>query len=492
MNLTPEQLKNKIVFRSKNPKQIQAVRYWLDKETDEILYGGAKYGGKSFLGASLIFGDALIYPKTQYFIARQELTDLNGFTLPSIHEVFEKWGLTFSDWCSYNGQSHIFNLYNDSQVHFIACKPTPADPMYERFGSMQMTRGWIEEGGEVVEAAKANLFLSIGRWKNDEYNLAAKLLITANPKKGWMKREFIDPWKRGYMAPQKKFVQAFATDNVHGSESYVNKLRSEKDQVRRQRLWEGNWDYDEDQNSLISFDALSDTFSNTIIKDNQKYMIVDVARLGKDTTTFSFWNGLELYRVEQFNKQSIETTKQQAKDFAAAERIPFSNIMVDEDGIGGAVVDGLVGVRGFVANSTPIPTAAEIRTRESKIKSDFTPKTNFRNLKTQCGYKLAELINEHKISFQVPNYREKIIEELTALLKAKEIDADKKLQLKPKEEVKEDLGRSPDIGDTIIYRVWFELKKEATSENPNQVALLSKQLNQFEINRANKAQNSTK
>jgi hypothetical protein len=481
-----------IEFKTKNEKQIEAAQYWLDNETEQILYGGAKGGGKSFLGASLIFGDALIYPETNYFIARQELVDLTSHTIGTVHEVFRNWGLRFDDYCTYNGQSHIFNLKNGSKVHFMACKETPSDPFYERFGSMQMTRGWIEEGGEVTEAAKANLWLSIGRWKNQEYGLKKKMLITANPKKGWMKREFIDPWKGGFMPPTRKFIQAFATDNTYLPEDYVNTLRNEKDKVRRQRLFEGNWDYDEDQTSLISFDALSDSFTNTITKDNQRYLIIDVARLGKDSTVFSFWDGLELYRIEQHEKQSIETTKQQAKDYAAAERIPFSNIMVDEDGIGGAVVDGLVGVRGFVANSTPIPTAAEIRTRESKIKSDFTPKTNFANLKAQCAYKLAELINEHKIAFKVPGHREKIVEELTALLKAKSVDEDKKLQIRPKDEVKEELGRSPDIGDTLIYRVWFELKKEAISESPNQAALLSVQLNQFSINRANQAQHSTK
>lgn len=482
----------KIQFKTENPKQWQAAKYWYDQETEEILYGGAKYGGKSFLGASLIFIDALTYPETRYFIARQELVDLHSHTLPSIQEVFQKWGISYQDYCSYNGQSHIFTLNNGSQVHFLACKETPSDPMYERFGSMQMTRGWIEEGGEVVEAAKANLALSIGRWKNDEYKLPAKLLTTANPKKGWMKREFIDPWKGGYLPKTRKYIQAFATDNVHGSKTYIEKLRNEKDTVRRQRLWEGNWDYDEDQTSLISFDALSDTFSNTITKDNNKYLVIDVARLGKDSTVFTFWDGLELYKIEQREKQSTETTKQQAKDFASSERIPFSNIMVDEDGIGGAVVDGLVGVRGFVANSTPIPTAAEIRTRESKIKSDFTPKTNFGNLKTQCAYKLAELINEHKIAFRVPEYRDKIIEELTALLKAKSVDEDKKLQLKPKDEVKEDLGHSPDIGDTIIYRAWFELKKEATSENPNQSTFINNQLNRFAVNKVQQLLNSSR
>lgn len=481
-----------LVFKTKNEKQLLASEYWIDDTTEEILYGGAKGGGKSFLGATLIFGDALIYPETHYFIARQELTDLNSFTLPTIYEVFKNWNLSFQDYCSYNGQSHIFTLKNGSKVHFIACKETPSDPMYERFGSMQMTRGWIEEGGEVVESAKANLWLSIGRWKNDVYKLKKKLLVTANPKKGWMKREFIDPWKGGFQSDNRKFVQAFATDNKYLSQDYLKTLSGEKDTVRRQRLWEGNWDYDEDQNSLISFDALSDTFSNTITKQNEKYLIVDVARQGKDTTVFTFWDGLELYKIEQREKQSTVMTEQQIKDYASAERIPFSNIMIDEDGIGGGVVDHLVGVRGFVANSTPLPTADQIRQRIIKIENHLIPKTNFANLKTQCAYKLAELINEHKISFKVPDYRERLVEELTALLKAKSIDEDKKLQLKPKDEVKEDLGRSPDIGDTIIYRIWFELKKEATSESPSQGALINQQLNQFAINRATQAQNSSK
>jgi superfamily I DNA/RNA helicase len=39
---------------------------------------------------------------------------------------------------------------------------------------MQMTRGWIEEGGEFVSEAKANLSASIGRLKNDMYNLKGK------------------------------------------------------------------------------------------------------------------------------------------------------------------------------------------------------------------------------------------------------------------------------------------------------------------------------
>jgi hypothetical protein len=70
-----------------------------------------------------------------------------------------------------------------------------------------------------------------------------------------------------------------------------------------------------------------------------------------------------------------------------------------------------------------------------------------------------------------------IIEELTALLRQKEIDNDRKLQLIPKDEVKEVLGRSPDIGDPVIYRIWFELRKEAIDEDPNQEQIITQQIN---------------
>lgn len=480
-----------ITFKTKNPKQLLAAEYWIDDVTEEILYGGAKGGGKSFLGASLIFADALIYPDTAYFIARKELIDLTNFTIPTIHKVFKNWGIDINDYASYNGSTHCYNLKNGSRVYLIACKEEPSDPLFERFGSMEMTRGWIEEAGEVAENAKANLWISIGRVNNDKYGLKKKLLITANPKKGWMKREFVDMAEKGLLPRNKKYIQAFANDNKYLSIDYIKTLSEIKDNIARQRLFEGNWDYEDDKDSLINSDYLSDAFSNTIDKDGKRYMTVDVARKGKDTTVIGFWDGLELYKIERFRKQSTAESEQKIKDLASAERIPYSHIIVDEDGIGGGVVDHLFGVRGFVANSTAIPTATEIRTKQTKVEHEFVPKVNFSNLKSQCGWKLAELINEHQIAFKTPEYRDLIIEEITALLKDNEPDSDKKRQLKPKEKVKEELGRSPDIGDMIIFRMWFELHQNVVSTTQTNPEANQRQRELFARNRNNMSMNSS-
>src|SRR5690606_7328853 len=133
------------------------------------------------------FHDALTYRDTRYFIARETLKDLRLHTVPTINEVFSLWGIDIKKYASFNGQDNNFKCYNGSVVQLLECKFLPSDPLYERFGSMQWTRGWIEEGGEVSEPAYSNLKLGIGRWKNDQHGLLRKMLITCNPKKNWIK-----------------------------------------------------------------------------------------------------------------------------------------------------------------------------------------------------------------------------------------------------------------------------------------------------------------
>jgi hypothetical protein len=208
----------------------------------------------------------------------------------------------------------------------------------------------------------------------------------------------------------------------------------------------GNWEYDDDPNALIPYDNIIDIFTNPVQEIDDKYLVCDVARYGNDKTTISLWRGLVCYRQDEMKGAGVDVVSNRIKRFSLEERIPFSHIIIDEDGIGGGVVDTLRGVKGFVANTRPF---------ENKISHK---KENFANLKTQCSYKLADYINEHKIRIDCDEDAIKVclIEELEQI-KSKDSDKDSRLKIIGKDEIKENIGRSPDWSDNLMMRMWFEI-----------------------------------
>ena len=180
----------------------------------------------------------------------------------------------------------------------------------------------------------------------------------------------------------------------------------------------GNFDYDDDPSAMIRVDAISDLYTNTVQK-GQKYMSVDVARFGKDKSVIGIWDGLSLEKVRIFEKTPTDALAKHIRDLAADNQVPFSQIIVDEDGVGGGVIDQLGGVIGFLNNSRPFDVW-DSRTYKS------IP-ANYRNLKSQCYFKLAEYINSHKLSVQDRSIQEVMTQDFSAI-RQKNMDSDGKLE----------------------------------------------------------------
>ncbi|PYQ25766.1 MAG: hypothetical protein DMF56_26655 [Acidobacteria bacterium] len=135
--------------------------------------------------------------------------------------------------------------------------------------------------------------------------------------------------------------------------------------------------------------------------------------------------------------------------------------------MGGGLIDDLKGVNGFVAQASPM---------EPKNKPDDAPKEQYANLKAQCTYMLAALVNKHGMAIDltavelppdvtVSQFKQMLIEDLEQM-KRKDADKDGKLKIVPKDEVKERLGRSPDFGDDLMMRMFFELKPVSSGAMP--------------------------
>lgn len=429
-----------------NDKQKEVCVLWNDPIVSDIAYGGSKGSGKSYLGCSLIFGDASMYPETHYFIARKKLNDIRKYTIPSIHEVFNHWGLS-SKYFSFNGQDNYFTLYNKSRVYLLEAKYLPSDPQYYRFGSMQMTRGWIEEAGEFEEAAKNNLSASIGRWKNDVYNLAPKLLQTCNPSKNYLYRDYYMKNKKGTIEEWRKFVQALPSDNKKLPKGYLENLKRTLTTNEKERLLFGNWEYDDDPAVLIDYNKILDLFSNDFISEGERYITADIARFGRDKTVIGVWSGFRLIKIVTIAKNKVTEAAQAIKELKDQYFVPMSNIIIDEDGVGGGVVDILEGSNGFVNNSSPLDNP---ETKEAE---------NYINLKSQMYYALAKKINEvgMYVNCDDSEIKDAIIQELEQV-KQHNMDKDGKKQVLPKDKIKELLGRSPDYADMIMMRMWFEYR----------------------------------
>lgn len=434
-----------------NQKQLQVAREWLNPDVSDIVYGGSKGSGKSYLGVSLIFGDAFIHPGTFYFIARKKLNDIRKFTIPSIHEVFTHWGLT-SAYYNFNGSDNYFQLHNGSRVYLIEAKYLPADPLFTRFGSMQMTRGWIEEAGEFEEAAKNNLAASIGRWKNDVYKLAPKLLQTCNPSKNYLYREYYKKHRDGTLEPWKRFIQALPTDNKKLPDGYLENLRRTLSKNEKERLLNGNWEYDDDPATLINYDNIINTFSNSHVEGGRQCITSDIARLGGDRIVKIDWDGFR-GSVTAWKREPLDVTGQKIEDARIRLKIGKSDVLVDEDGVGGGIVD-FMKYKGFINNSSPVPHPKS----PQRDRQGNPVKENFDNYKSQCGFHMAYRINENGLYLQCPDeYKDLIIEEMEQV-KQKNLDSDLKKGLVPKDKIKEIIGRSPDFWDTILMRESFELQ----------------------------------
>jgi len=427
-------------------KQEHAVFYLKDRITEEVLYGGAAGGGKSALGCLWLIEMCQNYPGSRWLMGRSKLKTLKETTLNTFFEQATLLGI--GKQFTYRSVEHVIQFRNGSQILLKDLFSYPSDPNFDSLGSLEISGAFIDECNQVAYHAW-QIVKSRIRYKLTQFGLIPKMLGSCNPAKNWAYKEFYKPQRDGKLPLYRRFIQSLPTDNPYLHPSYLQSLLR-LDKNSRERLYYGNWEYDDDPATLMDNDSIADYFNPAHLTPNGlKFMTIDVARKGRDKTVFRIWHGWVCIARESIAKSGLDEVVGRAKILQTRYGIALSNIVADEDGVGGGVVDFLK-CKGFVNNSAPL----------EMLEGSAYVKPNYDNLKSQCSIKMAEMITNRLAGEICDNdtVKQTTAEEMEQV-KLKDIDKDGRQGIIAKDRIKELIGRSPDEWDSIMMRYWFALRK---------------------------------
>jgi len=376
------------------PRQIQCLELLhKDNEVEQVLFGGAAGGSKSFIGCTWQLFRRLRYPGTRGLIGRSKLDTLKKTTLRTFFEVCGMHGLVPNRDYTFNQQSNIISFSNGSEIILKDLFMYPSDPNFDSLGSLEITDYFIDEASQVVKKA-VMIVSSRVRFKLNEYKLRPKGLLTCNPTRGFLYDEFYKPWVAGELPQYRAFLPALPKDNPHLPESYFDTLSRLPEQDRK-RLRDGDWDYDESIDRIFNYDDLIRCFRPEIIA-GEKYITADIARMGKDRTVLCYWEGMSLVEIRMFRRLPVDEVVREVRKFMVDRSVNLRNVIADEDGVGGGVVDHLK-CRGFVNGSRS------------------TKPDRFQHLKAECYFKLGEVIESGGLTILCNDYKEIIMKELDTI-----------------------------------------------------------------------------
>jgi phage terminase large subunit len=383
-------------------KQDLIFEYFEDDITTEVLYGGAAAGGKSYGSCAFMLIQCLKHPNIRVGLARNELTTLKKTTIVSLFEVMNNWGLKIEEHYRYNSTTGEITFTNGSKIVLLELRYLPSDPDYTRLGGQ---------------------------------------LLTCNPSKNFLYRDFYLPTQDNTLPKHKKFISALILDNPFITDVYVHNLHNTLSNTDKERLINGNWDYDDDPNCLMDYETIISIFvdKKPVVEKPKTYISADIA-FTSDNSVIMVWEDLTIVEIIVNPEGNIEDV---IKEKAKEHKVFPQHISYDSDGVGKYLMNYLKSAKPIVNNGKPLKDE------------------NYENLKTQLYFKLSEVINKRELKVVNSKYNDKIVEELQQV-KHRPTDRVSKISMVQKGDVKRMLGRSPDFSDAMAYRMIFEIKVGTT------------------------------
>ncbi|GAH28012.1 unnamed protein product, partial [marine sediment metagenome] len=421
--------------------------------TDEVLYGGAKYGGKSWFLCVWSYLRACAFAK-KHKIPKSSHPLKVGFLGRKVAKMFRE--TTLDTWFKtipadgYVAKGNPTEIIIDDRVKILTGGFDNRE-LVNKFNSAEFAFFAVDQAEELTRDEMALLRLAtFGRLVVNEKAIPGKGLLTANPRHCWLKDEFIlNPIK------QRKFVSALPTDNPYCTQKYIdNLIDSLKHRPKLLAAYRyGNWDVLEDAEQVIMDSWLESALNRhgeywPFVKE---YIAIDCARFGDDETVILLMNNTDI--KEKIVMPYCRTTEISGRAAALSHQNNDCELVVESIGsdLGAGVVDELTELGHSVLVYTPQGKSSE--------------PDKYYNCRAEAWSKTAKVLCSGVIDEDSNCF--------VALTKRGEGDnyglddtmrgqlctphykwVRGKIVIEPKEDIKDKLGRSPDHADAYVIAVW--------------------------------------
>ena len=397
-------------------------------DVKEVLYGGAKGGGKSVFGCIWSFTKALAiikqcgieprqHPIPVGFMGRKRGIDFTNTTL-------ETWK-RFIPEDMYEIKGKPAEIIISDRVKILTGGLDNGD-VINKFNSAEYAFFFIDQAEEVdstqIGELRATFRLIINGTK-----IPGKGLFTANPAPSFLKDEFIlNP------TANRLFVQALPTDNHYLGAEYIEVLRdSFKNRPELLKAYlEGSWDCLGGFNQVIRDSWVSNAANITLYPPTKKKIITcDPARYGNDETVIYYMENTEIKEAEIYGQKDLMYTANILHTLS--HKHCDCLIAVDVCGIGAGVVDRLIEMGDNVIGI------------DNASKAEESDKYYNKRAEVWCG--AADMIAAGDV--ELKNTEPKLVGQLCS---PKYEFRNGKILIESKADIKKRLGNSPDRGDAYV------------------------------------------
>ena len=442
-------------------RQTKAYLALNDRGVIDVMYGGAKGGGKSFFLCAWVFLWAVALanrfdlqptdkPIHAGWMGRKQATDFTATTLQTWQEIIPE------------DEYQIRTATDKHPKHILIQGRIAVDyggldrrEDISKFNSAEYAFVAVDQAEETTRDDVSVLRAS-RRLKIKGNHVLYKGLWTANPAQCWLKREFILT-----DSPERRFVKALPSDNPHLPQSYINML-TESFKHRPDMLeayLHGNWDAFEGAEQVIQEKWIRTAMMGR--KDYwpfiKEFISIDCARFGDDETVMLLMENTDI--AEKIVMAHCATTEISGRAAVLSVDNDRCTIVVESIGsdLGAAVADELRSMDHDVIEFNPAlkPTG--------KNAKDY----GFYSLRCEAWHNAAKVLSKGRIGneninvcisqpeddgrFGMMGMDETMIEQLCA---PRYKWRNGKLVIEKKADTKVRLERSPDHADAYVIALW--------------------------------------